>query len=195
VAAPPCVCSWRQGQAASEEDEDDDGDDDDDEQGPGAGGAVRSVDLYTGIAVEVSFSGTGETRTMTRLSGGQKAVVALALIFAIQRCDPAPFYLLDEIDQALDSTHRQAVAALIHKQATAVEGTTQFITSTFYPESVQVAAQCYGVVCRNKVSHVHALDRGEALEFIKDIGAPEPSDKDPAPSPAPGGGPATPDRE
>jgi structural maintenance of chromosome 3 (chondroitin sulfate proteoglycan 6) len=36
---------------------------------------------------------------MQQLSGGQKALVALALIFAIQRCDPAPFYLFDEIDQ------------------------------------------------------------------------------------------------
>ena len=36
------------------------------------------------------------------LSGGQKTLVALALIFAIQRCDPAPFYLFDEIDAALD---------------------------------------------------------------------------------------------
>lgn len=42
----------------------------------------------------------GETFLMSQLSGGQKAVVALALIFAIQRCDPAPFYLFDEIDQA-----------------------------------------------------------------------------------------------
>jgi len=40
---------------------------------------------------------------MTQLSGGQKTVVALALIFAIQRCDPAPFYLFDEMDAALDS--------------------------------------------------------------------------------------------
>lgn len=39
---------------------------------------------------------------MKQLSGGQKTVVALALIFAIQRCDPAPFYLFDEIDAALD---------------------------------------------------------------------------------------------
>ena len=36
--------------------------------------------------------------------------MALALIFAIQKCDPAPFYLFDEIDQALDSQHRHAVA-------------------------------------------------------------------------------------
>ena len=71
--------------------------------------------------------------------------------------------------QALDSTHRQAVAALIHKQATAQEGTTQFITSTFYPENVKVAAQCYGVYCKDKVSHIQLLERREALGFIRDI--------------------------
>ena len=47
---------------------------------------------------------------MQQLSGGQKSLVALTLIFAIQKCDPAPFYLFDEIDQALDTQHRKAVA-------------------------------------------------------------------------------------
>ena len=51
--------------------------------------------------MQVSF-GSGETMAMKQLSGGQKTLVALALIFAIQRCDPAPFYLFDEIDAALD---------------------------------------------------------------------------------------------
>ena len=45
-------------------------------------------------------------REMNQLSGGQKSLVALTLIFAIQKCDPAPFYLFDEIDQALDAQHR-----------------------------------------------------------------------------------------
>lgn len=51
-------------------------------------------------------------RDMQQLSGGQKSLVALTLIFAIQKCDPAPFYLFDEIDQALDSQHRKAVAGI-----------------------------------------------------------------------------------
>jgi recombinational DNA repair ATPase RecF len=66
--------------------------------------------------VRVAFGASGDTYLMSQLSGGQKALVALALIFAIQRCDPAPFYLFDEIDQALDSSYRAALASLIQKQ-------------------------------------------------------------------------------
>ena len=52
---------------------------------------------------------------MKQLSGGQKTVVALALIFAIQRCDPAPFYLFDEIDAALDPQASPHVLLLLCK--------------------------------------------------------------------------------
>jgi len=54
---------------------------------------------------------------MNQLSGGQKSLVALALIFAIQKCDPAPFYLFDEIDQALDPQFRKAVAGVFNTPA------------------------------------------------------------------------------
>ena len=67
------------------------------------------VKSFIGISVKVTFAGELESTQTSALSGGQKTLVALALIFAIQRCDPAPFYLFDEIDQALDSTHRNAV--------------------------------------------------------------------------------------
>ncbi len=55
--------------------------------------------------------------TMKQLSGGQKTLVALALILAIQRCDPAAFYLFDEIDAALDPQYRTTVARMLAQQA------------------------------------------------------------------------------
>ena len=71
------------------------------------------VEQFTGVGIKVSFTGNrAEMRDMQQLSGGQKSLVALTLIFAIQKCDPAPFYLFDEIDQALDAQHRKAVAGL-----------------------------------------------------------------------------------
>lgn len=60
-----------------------------------------NADSFTGVMIRVSFTGRGEMREMNQLSGGQKSLVALALIFAIQKCDPAPFYLFDEIDQVI----------------------------------------------------------------------------------------------
>jgi structural maintenance of chromosome 3 (chondroitin sulfate proteoglycan 6) len=71
----------------------------------------KSVAELTGVKVSVTFPGGVEPRSIEQLSGGQKSLVALALIFAIQRCDPAPFYLFDEIDSALDTTYRVAVAS------------------------------------------------------------------------------------
>lgn len=103
-------------------------------------------------------------REMNQLSGGQKSLVALALIFAIQKCDPAPFYLFDEIDQALDAQHRKAVADMIHE----LSKTAQFITTTFRPELLEHAHKFYGVKFRNKVSHVDCVTREEAYDFVED---------------------------
>ncbi len=71
---------------------------------------------------------------MRALSGGQKTLVALALIFAIQRCDPAPFYLFDEIDAALDPQYRTTVAAMLQRQAHDKANPAQFIVTTFHPQ-------------------------------------------------------------
>lgn len=60
--------------------------------------------------MQVRFASGGNVQTMEQLSGGQKTMVALVLIFAIQRCDPAPFYIFDEIDAALDATFRASLA-------------------------------------------------------------------------------------
>ncbi|VDO21644.1 unnamed protein product [Haemonchus placei] len=116
------------------------------------------------ITAFVSFDGGSETREMVQLSGGQKSLVALALIFAIQKCDPAPFYLFDEIDAALDAQHRKAVADMIHELAE----NAQFITTTFRPELLESAEKYYGVKFRNKVSHIDVVTKEQAYDFVED---------------------------
>ena len=127
------------------------------------------VSLYRGVGIKVRFSAVGENFIMSQLSGGQKALVAMALIFAIQRCDPAPFYIFDELDQALDSTYRQAVANVIYNQANNPDNPTQFITSTFRPELVRIAKNCYGISHQNKVSSIHSMSKNDALKFIANL--------------------------
>jgi structural maintenance of chromosome 3 (chondroitin sulfate proteoglycan 6) len=126
---------------------------------------ISTSDDFTGIGIRVSFTGSdAEMREMNQLSGGQKSLVALALIFAIQKCDPAPFYLFDEIDQALDAQHRKAVADMIHE----LSENAQFITTTFRPELLENAHKFYGVRFRNKVSHVDCVTREVARDFVED---------------------------
>ncbi|KAL7538031.1 hypothetical protein ACHAXR_008232 [Thalassiosira sp. AJA248-18] len=133
------------------------------------------VSLFRGVGIKVRFSRSSENFLMSQLSGGQKALVAMALIFSIQRCDPAPFYLFDELDQALDSTYRAAVASLIKRQATPSDDpdepreSTQFICSTFRPELVAAANRCFGISHQNKVSSLHLLSKNDALHFIANL--------------------------
>lgn len=128
-----------------------------------------SVSLYRGVEVKVRFSPVGENYLMSQLSGGQKALVAMALIFSIQRCDPAPFYIFDELDQALDSTYRAAVAGVIQRQASREDNPTQFICSTFRPELVSVASRCYGISHQNKESKIHMLSKNDAMKFVANL--------------------------
>ncbi|XP_025093657.1 structural maintenance of chromosomes protein 3-like [Pomacea canaliculata] len=137
-----------------------------DQQGEEDGqSSVPLVEQFTGVGIKVSFTGNkAEMRDMQQLSGGQKSLVALTLIFAIQKCDPAPFYLFDEIDQALDAQHRKAVADMIHE----LSQEAQFITTTFRPELLEHADKFYGVKFRNKVSHVECVTKEEAKDFVED---------------------------
>jgi len=126
--------------------------------------SLPQVEQFKGVGIRVSFTGTAETRELQQLSGGQKSLVALALIFAIQKCDPAPFYLFDEIDAALDAQHRKAVADMIHE----LSEMAQFITTTFRPELLESAEKYYGVRFRNKVSHIDAVTKEQAFDFVED---------------------------
>lgn len=144
---------------------DNDETDDEDDEGPRVADAEGRVEKYIGVKVRVSFTKHGETHLMKQLSGGQKTVVALALIFAIQRCDPAPFYLFDEIDAALDPQYRTAVGNMVRRLADMAS--TQFITTTFRPELVKVADKIYGVTHKNRVSRVNVVSKEDALDFIE----------------------------
>ena len=139
----------------------------------GATAATR-VAQYSGVKVQVSFTGGGKTLTMEELSGGQKTMAALCLIFAIQRCDPAPFYIFDEVDANLDATHRASLAHMIAKQSADVDENgderppTQFITTTFRPELIHAGDQFYGVSHRGKASTVKTISKEEALRIISE---------------------------
>ncbi|KAI5020712.1 hypothetical protein ZWY2020_045600 [Hordeum vulgare] len=141
------------------------GDDDMDEDAPREPDPEGRIEKYIGVKVKVSFTGKGETQSMKQLSGGQKTVVALTLIFAIQRCDPAPFYLFDEIDAALDPQYRTAVGSVVRRLADMAD--TQFIATTFRPEILKVADKIYGVTHKNRVSFINVVSKEQAMDFIE----------------------------
>ncbi|EPQ26730.1 uncharacterized protein PFL1_05709 [Pseudozyma flocculosa PF-1] len=160
--------------ANGDADEDEEGEpmDEDEEEEPevGTAAALRTkkksqIDSYTGVSIKVSFNSKhDEGLRIQQLSGGQKSLVALATVFAIQKCDPAPFYLFDEIDANLDAQYRTAVANMIRELAE----NAQFITTTFRPEMVQVASKHYGVLFdAQKVSTIRSITRDEAHEFVE----------------------------
>uniref|UniRef100_A0A182KAT5 Structural maintenance of chromosomes protein n=1 Tax=Anopheles christyi TaxID=43041 RepID=A0A182KAT5_9DIPT len=124
-----------------------------------------ALERYVGLRLEVSFRGNGELmREMNALSGGQKTLVAIALIFAIQRNKPAPFYLFDEIDQALDGQHRKVIA----NEIAALSASSQFITITFRRELLEQANKYFGVRYRNNMSFIDPVTKQEAYDFIVD---------------------------
>jgi len=127
---------------------------------------MKVTEQYAGIGIKVSFTGgSGGDRSLKQLSGGQQSIVALALIFAIQRCDPSPFYLFDEIDANLDSEKRRSVADMILEQSKSA----QFITTTFRPELLEHANKFYGVVFANKMSKVNEIDQEDARHIISQV--------------------------
>jgi structural maintenance of chromosome 3 (chondroitin sulfate proteoglycan 6) len=134
--------------------------------GSGGAGGGGALGRYSGVKVKVAFAAGGETTSLRALSGGQKTLVALALILAIQRCDPAPFYLFDEVDAALDPAYRAAVAALLRRQADDPHSPAQFVVTTFHPQIVGEADKVYGVSHANRVSAIDSISREDALAFL-----------------------------
>ncbi|TKA25346.1 hypothetical protein B0A50_06250 [Salinomyces thailandicus] len=137
---------------------------DDENEGGAAERPGGGVENYTGVGISVSFNSKhDEQQRIQQLSGGQKSLCALALVFAIQASDPAPFYLFDEIDANLDAQYRTAVAEMLKQSAE----TGQFICTTFRPEMLHVADKVYGVSFMKKASTIDVVSRDDALDFVE----------------------------
>jgi len=78
------------------------------------------------------------------LSGGEKSLTALALIFAIQHYEPSPFYLLDEVDMFLDAVNAEHVARMVRKNSRRA----QFVVVSLRKVTLKEADCIYGVTMR-----------------------------------------------
>jgi chromosome segregation protein len=120
---------------------------------PGAKGALRLTEgplaeadgdeggeETRGIALEVKFPNKAP-RSMSLLSGGEKAMTAIAFLFSLFLARPCPFYILDEVEASLDDLNIRRFLSLIRKY----RDKTQFIVITHQRQTMEVADTLYGV--------------------------------------------------
>ncbi len=110
--------------------------------------------LEAGIRIIAQPPGK-KLQNMMQLSGGEKALTAIALLFAIQNLKPSPFCLLDEIEAALDENNVTRFAKYLHK----LTKNTQFIVITHRRGTMEKADQLYGITMQEKgVSALVSVD-------------------------------------
>ncbi|XP_077507863.1 structural maintenance of chromosomes protein 3-like [Amblyomma americanum] len=117
---------------------------------------------YESIEFKASFSAQGVLQTIKSFSGGQKTVVALCFILALQKCDPAPFYIFDEVDACLDAEHRQCLADVLEE----LSSKSQFICTTFRPELTS-KGKVFKVTQHQGVSSIAEITQREALQLLQ----------------------------
>ncbi len=101
--------------------------------------------LECGISIIAHPPGK-KLQNMMQLSGGEKALTAIALLFAIQNLKPSPFCLLDEIEAALDDSNVDRFAKYLHK----LTKNTQFIVITHRRGTMTAADRLYGITMQEK---------------------------------------------
>lgn len=115
----------------------------------GGKGTLELIDeedvLETGIRI-ISQPPGKKLQNMMQLSGGEKALTAIALLFAIQNLKPSPFCLLDEIEAALDDSNVVRFAKYLHK----LTKYTQFIVITHRRGTMNAADRLYGITMQEK---------------------------------------------
>ena len=125
------------------------------------GGGKGSIELVEGedileAGVQIISQPPGKKlQNMMQLSGGEKALTAIALLFAIQNLKPSPFCLLDEIEAALDDSNVTRFAEYLHK----LTKNTQFIVITHRRGTMNAADRLYGITMQEKgVSTLVSVD-------------------------------------
>jgi chromosome segregation protein len=105
-----------------------------------------------------------KNQTIHLLSGGEKALTAIALVFAIFQLNPAPFCLLDEVDAPLDDANTERYAKLV----ASMSKETQFLFISHNKIAMEMAEQLIGVTMQEQgVSRIVAVDMEAALGFAE----------------------------
>jgi chromosome segregation protein len=110
-------------------------------------------DLESGLLIQANPGGK-RLLNIDSMSGGEKTLVALAFLFAVQEFRPAPFYILDEVDAALDKENSKKVADLIKSLSTEA----QFIVITHNDTTIKTGDRVYGITMESSESKVLALE-------------------------------------
>ncbi|MEK6858901.1 MAG: chromosome segregation SMC family protein [Nanoarchaeota archaeon] len=116
-------------------------------------------DLFAGGVSIVIRMGKGKYFDVASLSGGEKTLVALSLLFAIQEYKPYHFYIFDEIDAALDKRNSERLSALLRQYMRSG----QYITITHNDALIMDANILYGVSMHEGVSKILSLKMGEEV--------------------------------
>ena len=118
--------------------------------------------LTCGIEIRVQPPGK-QVKTITLLSGGEKAFVATALYFAILKVRPTPFCILDEIDAALDDRNVERFAKYLHN----LSRNTQFIVITHRRGTMEASDVLYGVTMQEQgISKLLRLDLNQMEQYL-----------------------------
>ncbi len=115
--------------------------------------------LEAGVEIMVQLPGKAANK-LSLMSGGEKTLTAIALLFAILRLKPLPFSLLDEIEAALDDANIERFAMYLKK----LSQTTQFIVITHRKPTMELADSLYGVTMEEKgVSKIVSVKLSDAI--------------------------------
>jgi chromosome segregation protein len=119
--------------------------------------------LDSGVQVIAQPPGK-KNQTIHLLSGGEKALTAIALVFAIFQLNPAPFCLLDEVDAPLDDANTERYAKLV----ASMSKSTQFLFISHNKIAMEMAEQLIGVTMQEQgVSRIVAVDMESAISFAE----------------------------